>query len=205
MTANQEQLAWLIVVTVSLLYSAIDPVADRLTWFMEVLPVMIAIPLLLASHRSFPLTAVTIRVIALFALILIVGGHYTYADNPLFDWIQQEWDLARNHYDRLGHFVQGVVPAMLGRELLLRTSPLQRGKWLFFLLCCVSLAVSACYEFIEWWVAEINQQAAESFLGTQGDNWDTQWDMFLALSGSILSQLFLAKSQDRQLRSLLSR
>lgn len=160
---------------------------------MEVLPVMIAIPLLLASHRAFPLTLITVRVIAVFALILIVGGHYTYAENPLFDWIQQEWELARNHYDRLGHFVQGVVPAMLGRELLLRTSPLQRGKWLFFLLCCVSLAVSACYEFIEWWVAEINQQAAEAFLGTQGDNWDAQWDMFLALWGSIVSQLLLAK------------
>lgn len=203
MSTNGEKLLWLMIVTASLLYSAIDPVADRLTWLMEVLPVMIAIPLLLASHRAFPLTLITVRVIAVFALILIVGGHYTYAENPLFDWIQQEWDLARNHYDRLGHFVQGVVPAMLGRELLLRTSPLQRGKWLFFLLCCVSLAVSACYEFIEWWVAEINQQAAESFLGTQGDNWDTQWDMFLALWGSILSQLSLAKAQDRQLKSLL--
>jgi len=203
MSINGEKLLWLMIVTASLLYSAIDPVADRLTWLMEVLPVMIAIPLLLASHRAFPLTLITVRVIALFALILIVGGHYTYVENPLFDWIQQEWDLARNHYDRLGHFVQGVVPAMLGRELLLRTSPLQRGKWLFFLLCCVSLAVSACYEFIEWWVAEINQQAAESFLGTQGDNWDTQWDMFLALWGSILSQLSLAKAQDRQLKSLL--
>ena len=191
MTANQEKLGWLVIVTISLLYSAIDPVADRLTWLMEVLPVMIAIPLLLASHQRFPLTPLTIRIIAVFALILIVGGHYTYADNPLFEWIQQEWDLARNHYDRLGHFVQGVVPAMLGRELLLRTSPLQRGKWLFFLLCCVSLAVSACYEFIEWWAAEINQQAAESFLGTQGDNWDAQWDMFLA------------KRQDRQLQLLL--
>ncbi|MEC9314782.1 MAG: DUF2238 domain-containing protein, partial [Pseudomonadota bacterium] len=201
MSINGEKLLWLMIVTASLLYSAIDPVADRLTWLMEVLPVMIAIPLLLASHRAFPLTLITVRVIAVFALILIVGGHYTYAENPLFDWIQQEWDLARNHYDRLGHFVQGVVPAMLGRELLLRTSPLQRGKWLFFLLCCVSLAVSACYEFIEWWVAEINQQAAESFLGTQGDNWDTQWDMFLALWGSILSQLSLAKAQDRQLKS----
>lgn len=204
MSINGEKLLWLMIVTASLLYSAIDPVADRLTWLMEVLPVMIAIPLLLASHRAFPLTLITVRVIAVFALILIVGGHYTYAENPLFDWIQQEWDLARNHFDRLGHFVQGVVPAMLGRELLLRTSPLQRGKWLFFLLCCVSLAVSACYEFIEWWVAEINQQAAEAFLGTQGDNWDAQWDMFLALWGSIVSQLLLAKTQDRQLKSLLA-
>ena len=203
MTMNQEKLLWLVIVTASLLYSAIDPVADRLTWFMEVLPVMIAIPLLLFTHRRFPLTLVTVRLIAVFALILIVGGHYTYAENPLFNWIQQAWNLERNHYDRLGHFVQGVVPALLGRELLLRTSPLQPGKWLFFLLCCVSLAVSACYEFIEWWAAVINEQAAEAFLGTQGEHWDTQWDMFLALWGSILSQLFLAKSQDRQLRALL--
>jgi putative membrane protein len=205
MTINQEKLLWLIVVAFGLSYSAIDPVADRMTWFMETVPVMIAIPILLLSHQRFPLTLVSVRVIAIFALILIIGGHYTYAENPLFNWIQDEFDLARNHYDRMGHFVQGVVPAMLGRELLLRTSPLKRGKWLFFLLCCVSLAVSACYEFIEWWAAVINDQAAESFLGTQGDNWDAQWDMFLALTGSILSQLTLATSQDRQLEDLLRR
>lgn len=202
MTSRQEKFIWLLVVTLSLLYSAIDPVADRLTWFLETVPVMLALPILLLSHRRFPLTLISVRLIAVFALILIVGGHYTYAENPLFNWIQQEFDLARNHYDRLGHFVQGVVPAMLGRELLLRTSPLQRGKWLFFLLCCVSLAISACYEFIEWWAAVINDQAAEAFLGTQGDNWDAQWDMFLALCGSIISQLCLAKSQDRQLNAL---
>jgi putative membrane protein len=205
MTINQEKLLWLIVVALGLSHSAIDPVADRLTWFMETVPVMIAIPILLLSHQRFPLTLVSVRVIAIFALILIIGGHYTYAENPLFNWIQDEFDLARNHYDRMGHFVQGVVPAMLGRELLLRTSPLKRGKWLFFLLCCVSLAVSACYEFIEWWAAVINDQAAEAFLGTQGDNWDAQWDMFLALTGSILSQLALATSQDRQLEDLLRR
>jgi putative membrane protein len=205
MTINQEKLLWLFVVSISLLYSALDPVADRLTWFMETVPVMIAIPILLLTHQRFPLTQVTVRVIAIFALILIVGGHYTYAENPLFNWIQDEFDLARNHYDRMGHFVQGVVPAMVGRELLLRTSPLERGKWLFFLLCCVSLAVSACYEFIEWWAAVINDQAAEAFLGTQGDNWDAQWDMFLALIGSIVSQLTLANTQDRQLDRLLRR
>ncbi len=205
MTMNQEKLLWLSVVAASLLYSAIDPVADRLTWFMETVPVMIAIPILLLTYQRFPLTLVTVRVIAIFALILIIGGHYTYAENPLFNWIQDEFDLARNHYDRMGHFVQGVVPAMVGRELLLRTSPLERGKWLFFLLCCVSLAVSACYELIEWWAAVINDQAAEAFLGTQGDNWDAQWDMFLALIGSIISQLTLANSQDRQLDRLLRR
>ncbi len=203
MSINLEKLIWLGIVLVSLLYSSIDPVADRLTWWMETIPVMVAIPVLLFTHPRFPLTVITVRVIAIFALILIVGGHYTYAENPLFNWIQQEWDLARNHYDRLGHFVQGVVPAMLAREVLLRTSPLQPGKWLFFLVCCVSLAISACYEFIEWWAALINAQAAEAFLGTQGDHWDTQWDMLLALSGSIIAQLTLATSQDRQLQVLL--
>lgn len=203
MSINLEKLIWLGIVLVSLLYSSIDPVADRLTWWMETIPVMVAIPVLLFTHPRFPLTVITVRVIAIFALILIVGGHYTYAENPLFNWIQQEWDLARNHYDRLGHFVQGVVPAMLAREVLLRTSPLQPGKWLFFLVCCVSLAISACYEFIEWWAALINAQAAEAFLGTQGDHWDTQWDMLLALSGSIIAQLTLATSQDRQIQVLL--
>lgn len=204
MTQTQEKLVWLFVVLFSLIYSSIDPVADRLTWFMETVPVMIAIPILLVTHKNFPLTLISIRVIAIFALILIIGGHYTYAENPLFNWIQDSLDLARNHYDRMGHFVQGVVPALVGRELLLRTSPLQRGKWLFFLICAVSLAISACYEFIEWWAALINAQAAEAFLGTQGDNWDTQWDMFLALTGSIIAQLTLAKTQDRQLRDLVS-
>lgn len=202
MNSNQEKLAWLLTVSSALLYSAIDPVADRLTWLLETLPVMLAMPILLLSYHRFPLTLISIRLIAVFALILIIGGHYSYADNPLFDWIQQQFALTRNHYDRLGHFFQGVVPAMLGREILLRTSPLQRGKWLFFLLCCVSLAISACYEFIEWWTVLINDQTTESFLGTQGDIWDAQWDMFLALCGSIIAQLTLARSQDRQLAHL---
>lgn len=200
---NIEKLIWLGFVSIALLVSAIDPVADRLTWFMETVPVMIAIPLLLLTHRRFPLTIISIRAISIFAFILIIGGFYTYAENPLFNWIQDEFDLARNHYDRLGHFIQGVVPALLAREILLRTSPLQRGKWLFFLVCSVSLAISACYEFVEWAAAIINAQAAEAFLGTQGDNWDTQWDMFLALNGSIFAQWVFARTQDRQLAELL--
>lgn len=203
MTRVYEKLIWLLIVLACLIYSSIDPVADRLTWFMETVPVMIAIPILLLTHKNFPLTVISIRLIAIFAIILIVGGHYTYAENPLFNWIQDSFDLARNHYDRMGHFVQGIVPALLTRELLLRTTLLQRGKWLFFLVSAASLAMSACYEFIEWWAAVINAQAAEAFLGTQGDNWDTQWDMFLALSGSIIAQLTLAKTQDKQMRELL--
>ncbi|WP_438969975.1 DUF2238 domain-containing protein [Methylophaga sp.] len=204
MTQTQEKLIWLLVVLGSLIYSSLDPVADRLTWFMETVPVMVAIPLLLFTHKNFPLTLVTIRMIVIFAIILIVGGHYTYAENPLFNWIQDSLDLARNHYDRMGHFVQGIVPALIARELLLRTTLLQRGKWLFFLVCSVSLAISACYEFIEWWAALINAQAAEAFLGTQGDDWDSQWDMFLALMGSIVAQLTLSTTQDKQMSDLLS-
>ncbi|HIC46094.1 MAG TPA: DUF2238 domain-containing protein [Methylophaga aminisulfidivorans] len=200
---NIEKLIWLGFVSIALLVSAIDPVADRLTWFMETVPVMVAIPLLLVTHRRFPLTIISIRAISIFAFILIIGGFYTYAENPLFNWIQDEFDLARNHYDRLGHFIQGVVPALLAREILLRASPLQRGKWLFFLVCSVSLAISACYEFVEWAAAVINAQAAEAFLGTQGDKWDTQWDMFLALNGSIFAQSVFARTQDRQLAELL--
>ena len=202
LTSNKEKVVWLSLVAIALLVSAIDPVADRLTWFMETMPVMIAIPILLITHRQFPLTIISVRAISLFAFILIVGGYYTYAENPLFEWIQQTFDLARNHYDRLGHFIQGVVPALLSREILLRTSPLQRGKWLFFIVCSISLAISACYEFVEWAAAVINAQAAEAFLGTQGDNWDTQWDMFLALNGSLFAQWFFARTQDRQLVAL---
>lgn len=202
MTASQEKSIWTVLISLCLGYSAIDPVADRLTWFMETVPVMIALPLLIFSNSRFPLTLISIRAIVIFSLILIIGGFYTYAENPLFNWIQQEFELSRNHFDRLGHFMQGVVPALISREILLRTSPLKVGKWLFFIVCCVSLAISACYEFIEWGAAVINAQASEAFLGTQGDQWDTQWDMFLALNGSIFAQLFLAKAQDRQLTTL---
>jgi putative membrane protein len=169
---------------------------------METVPVMIGVPILLLTSHRLPLTILSYRLLALFALILILGGHYTYAENPLFNWIQDELNMARNHYDRLGHIMQGVVPAIVGRELLLRTSPLQRGKWLFFIVCAISLAISACYELVEWLAAVVNAQAAAAFLGTQGDNWDTQWDMFLALFGSVLAQFLLAKIHDRQLERL---
>ncbi len=195
-----EQKFWFYLLILSLLFSGIDPVADRLTWFLETVPVMIGLVVLLKTHTHFPLTLLSYRLLAIFSFILIIGGYYTYAENPLFNWIQIEFDLARNHYDRLGHFMQGVVPAIVGRELLLRTSPLQRGKWLFFLACSLSLAISAFYELIEWWVAVINEQAAEAFLGMQGDQWDTQWDMFLALLGSIFAQWTLSRTHDQQLK-----
>jgi len=203
MPALSEQKCWFYLVLITLIVTAIAPVTDRLTWFMETVPVMIALPVLWLSYQRFPLTILSYRLLALWAMVLIYGGLCTYAENPLFHWIQVEFNLERNHYDRFAHFIQGFVPAMLTREILLRTSPLQRGKWLFFIVSAICLAISASYEFIEWWAALVNAQAAEAFLGTQGDVWDTQWDMLLALLGSITAQLVLAKTQDRQLKPFL--
>ncbi len=185
-----------------LLLSGIAPVADRLTWTLETLPVMIGILLLVLTWRSFPLTPLLYRLLAIHAVILMIGGYYTYAEVPLFNWLRDSLELSRNHYDRVGHFVQGFVPAILAREVLIRRSPLAEGGWLFFVVTSVCLAFSAFYELIEWWTALLNEEAAASFLGTQGDHWDTQWDMFLALTGAILSQLLLRKRHDRQLAAI---
>jgi putative membrane protein len=132
----------------------------------------------------------------------MLGGHYTYARVPLGFWMQDLFDFSRNHYDRIGHLAQGFIPALIAREILLRRTPLRRGAWLFFLVTCVCLAVSVCYEFIEWWAALIGGSGATEFLGTQGDVWDTQWDMFMALVGSLLGQLTLSRLHDRQLDRL---
>jgi putative membrane protein len=191
----------LIVAAIALAVSSVAP-TDRGTWWLEVAPVLIGAPLLIATARRFPLTPLVYWLLFVHALILMLGGHYTYAEVPLGRWVQEWFGLARNHYDRLGHFAQGFVPAMLVRELLLRTSPLRPGKWLFFLVCTVCLAFSACYEFVEWWSALILGQGAEAFLGTQGDPWDTQWDMFLALIGALTAQLTLARWHQQQLRTL---
>ncbi|MEW8026463.1 MAG: DUF2238 domain-containing protein [Candidatus Thiodiazotropha sp.] len=189
-------------VSLLLILSGLDPVADRYTWFLETLPVMIGLPLLYFTRQDFPLTILVYRLLALHAVILIIGGYYTYAEVPLFNWLRDAYELSRNHYDRIGHFFQGFVPAMLAREILLRRSPLKAGRWLFFLCICFCLAFSAFYELIEWWVALMSEQAAEAFLGTQGDPWDTQTDMFLALIGAICAQLLLSKIHDRQLLQL---
>ena len=195
--------AWLLAgVSLALLASGIAPEADRLTWFLETFPVMIGAPVLLATHRGFPLTPLAYRLLALHALVLIVGGYYSYAENPLFNWLRDVLLLDRNYYDRVGHVFQGFVPAILAREVLLRRSPLPRGKWLFFLVCCICLALSAGYELLEWWVAVASGEAAVAFLATQGDVWDTQWDMFLALLGALAAQLSLTRIHDRQLLRL---
>ena len=178
--------------------SGINPQADRLTWFLETFPVMIGLALLACTWRRFPLTRLANRLIALHALILILGGYYTYAEVPLFNYLRDSLELSRNHYDRVGHFMQGFAPAIIAREILIRRSPL-RGGWLFFLTLCFCLALSAFYELIEWWVALISEQAADDFLGTQGDHWDTQTDMLMALIGAICSLTLLGRMHDREL------
>ncbi|MCG8591787.1 MAG: DUF2238 domain-containing protein [Proteobacteria bacterium] len=200
---RNEPLVLLALALVALVVSGIDPY-DRPTWFLETVPVMIGAVLLVASYRRYPLTPLLYRLLFVHALILVLGGHYTYARVPPGFWVQDVFDLARNHYDRLGHLAQGFVPAILAREILLRSSPLGRGGWLFLYVTSVCLAFSAFYEMLEWWAAVVGGEASHEFLGTQGDVWDTQWDMFLALLGAISAQLLLARRHDRELARLAS-
>src|SRR4051812_8185298 len=181
--------------------SAVHPYSMG-TWWMEVFPIFIAVPVLLATWRRFPLTPLVYTLIFVHACILMLGGHYTYARVPLGYWIQGVLHFSRNPYDRVGHLAQGFVPAIIAREVLLRRTPLGRGGWLFFIVCSICLAISACYEFIEWWSALIGGSSAADFLSTQGDVWDTQWDMLMALIGSVLAQIALARAHDRQLARL---
>lgn len=184
-----------------LVLSGIHPF-DRGTWLMEVAPVLVVLPLLAATRRRFALTPLLYALVFLHACVLILGGAYTYARVPLGFQLQEWFDLARNPYDRIGHFFQGFVPVIAAREVLLRHGFLRRGPMLAVLLICVVLAVSACYELIEWGAAMALGAAADDFLGTQGDPWDTQWDMFMALVGACISLLLLARRHDRQLAGL---
>jgi putative membrane protein len=199
--ADRLPLALLGVVLVALVWSGIGPY-DRLTWLLEVLPVLVVVPLLLWTRARFPLTPLAYVLIAVHALILVYGGRYTYALTPFGDWLRDTFDFSRNHYDRIGHLMQGFGPAIVARELLLRTSPLRPGKWLFAIVSLSILGVSATYEFTEWWAALAGGDAAGAFLGTQGDVWDTQWDMFLAGCGAIAAQLLLGRLHDAQLLRL---
>lgn len=183
---------------IALITSGIGP-AERGTWFMEVAPVMAAIPLLVLTYKRFPLTPLLYVLIFIHGLILMLGGHYTYAQVPPGFWVQDALGLERNHYDRLGHFAQGFVPAILAREVLLRLSPLRPGGWLFLCVTAICLGFSAFYELIEWWAALALGQGADAFLGTQGDPWDTQWDMFLALIGTLGAQVTLGRLHAGQL------
>jgi len=186
-----------LIVLLALVVSGIAPY-DRATWLLEVAPVLIAFPLLLWTYQRFALTRLLYVVIALHALVLILGGAYTYARVPAGFWVQDLFALSRNPYDKLGHFIQGVTPALLTREILLRRRFVVPGKMLGFLAVCVALAFSAFYELIEWWVALLAGQGADDFLGTQGDPWDTQSDMLMALIGALVAVTGLARWQDRQ-------
>lgn len=184
-----------------LIWSLIRP-HDYFTWFLEAVPALGALVILFLTYSRFPLTGFAYFLIWMHALILLVGAHYTYAEVPLFNWIRDAYGLARNSYDGVGHFAQGFFPAIIAREILLRTSPLKRGKWLAFIVVSICLAFSAFYELIEWWVAIGTGTKADAFLGAQGDIWDTQKDMALCLTGSILSLLLFSRFHDKALARL---
>ena len=188
----------LFVFIVSLIASGINP-RDRFTWWLEVLPAVAGAVMLVTTYRRFKFTTVTYLLLTVHGIILVVGGHYTYAEMPWFDWLQDRFDLHRNYYDRVGHFAQGFVPAIVTREILLELSPLRRGGWLFVIVVAVCLSTSALYELVEWAVALATGASAEAFLGTQGDVWDTQWDMFLALCGAASALVVLGGAHDRAL------
>ena len=193
-------IALLVVFLTVSVWSVINP-RDLFTWFLEALPALIGLVVIIATYKRFRLTTLLYVLICIHATILLIGGHYTYAEMPLFNWLRDTFSLGRNYYDRLGHLAQGFIPAMIAREVLLRLTPLRRGKMLFFIIVCICLAISAFYEFIEWWVAVASGSAADAFLGTQGDVWDTQWDMFFAFCGAILALLTLSKYHDKQLKN----
>lgn len=186
------------IVVIALVVSGIAP-KDRLTWLLETVWVMIAMPIVALNWRRFPLTRLLCWLLVAHALVLIHGGAYTYAETPLGFWLRDLFGFARNPWDRVGHLMQGFVPAVLARELLLRSTPLRRGGWLFYLVLAACLSFSAFFELIEWWSALIYGADADAFLATQGDVWDTQWDMFLCLCGAATSLLVLSRWHDRQL------
>jgi putative membrane protein len=188
----------LVTVLAVLLWSGIAP-HDRFTWFMEVVPVLIGLPILVFTYHRFRFTTLVYCLVALHMIILMVGGKYTYAEVPLGFWMEGWFGFARNHYDRIGHFAQGFVPALVARELFIRDGAVRRSDWLPFLVVCFCLALSASYELIEWLTAEITGSAADAFLGTQGDVWDTQWDMFFALVGAVTALVTLSGVHDRLL------
>ncbi len=193
---------WLTLFTVTLVWSAIDP-KDQFTWFLEVIPALIGLVILAVTYKKFPLTPLLYALILIHMVILMVGGHYTYAEVPLFDWIKEVLDQSRNNYDKVGHFAQGFTPAILARELLIRKNIVEGSKiWLNYIILSIVLAFSAFYELIEWWVALATGEDAEAFLGTQGYMWDTQSDMMYALIGAVVAIVLLSRLHDRQLKNV---
>jgi putative membrane protein len=197
------KIVWVIAYFTILIWSAINP-ADYFTWFLEVAPALIGLAVLAFTYNQFRLTDLAYLLILIHCIILMVGGHYTYANVPLFNWIRDYFELERNNYDKIGHLAQGFIPAIIAREIFIRKSVINGTKWLSFLVVCFCLAFSALYELIEWWVAISTGESAEAFLGTQGYVWDTQSDMALALIGAVLSLGMLTKTHDRQLHKRLA-
>lgn len=195
------RILWILIFSAVFIWSGINP-KDQFTWFLEVVPALIGVLILIFTLRSHPLTPLLYRLILIHCIILMVGGHYTYAEVPLFDQLSELFDWQRNNYDKVGHLAQGFIPAIIAREILIRAQVVNGLRWLNFLIICFCLAFSAFYELIEWWVAELTGESAEAFLGTQGYIWDTQSDMLLALIGACAALLLLSRWHDRQLRQL---
>lgn len=198
---NLKTSIWVVIFLSVLTWSAIAP-ADRLTWWMEVIPALLGFVILVFTRKRFPLTPLVYVLILIHSIILMVGGHYTYAEVPFGEWLSGLTGGTRNNYDKIGHLAQGFIPVLIAREILIRNKVVAVRGWLTFLLLCIVLAVSAFYELIEWWAALVNGQAADSFLGTQGYVWDTQSDMFWAFCGAVLALLTLSKFHDRQLKAI---
>lgn len=193
------RVAWIAVFAITLVWSGIAP-KDLMTWGLEVFPALIGALVLWVTRERFPLTTLVYVLILVHCVILMVGGHYTYAEVPLGDWIRDAFDGTRNNYDKLGHFAQGFVPALIARELVIRLDVFNSARWRDFFIVSFCLGFSAFYELIEWWVALLSDEAADSFLGTQGYIWDTQSDMWVALIGAVAALLLLSKMHDKQLR-----
>ncbi|TAK66690.1 MAG: DUF2238 domain-containing protein [Bacteroidetes bacterium] len=201
MNASTKKFLWIISYAVILLWSAINP-KEYFTWILEVFPALVGFLLLLVTYKRFQFTSLAYSLILIHCSILFIGGHYTYAEVPLFNWIRDTFHQTRNNFDKVGHFAQGFVPAIIARELFIRFNVIQKKGWLVFLVLSVCLAVSALYELIEWFAAVFTGEAAEAFLGTQGYAWDTQSDMMYALVGAVASLLLLSKVHDNQLKRI---
>lgn len=191
---------WLALFFSCLIWSAINP-TDYFTWFLEVVPALIGLLLIVFTYKKFKFTNLAYILILIHCIILMIGGHYTYAQVPFFDWLKDVFEFERNNYDKVGHFAQGFVPAIVAREILIRNKVINGLKWQSFFVVCFCLAFSAFYELIEWWVAISTGEDAEAFLGTQGYVWDTQSDMAIALLGSICALIFLSRLHDKQIKN----
>jgi putative membrane protein len=196
------QASWIAIFAIVLVWSGIEP-KDTVTWMLEVAPAVVGAAILLVTRKRFPLTGLTYALILIHCVILMVGGHYTYAEVPAGEWFRDLFDPPRNNYDKLGHLAQGFIPAIITREVVIRLNVFSSAAWRNFFIVCFCLAVSAFYELIEWWVALMSDEAADAFLGTQGYEWDTQSDMFVALIGAILALVLLSRVHDRQLAELV--